>query len=326
MGTRAAEFGVPNAKSRELTFAAAAAPCAQGTLAGGRAGGNLCGGGEERKGTAGAQVLEGVGGNRQEKSEGMRRRREGGAGEAGGGGADGQEKSEGRRRRGEGGGGEPGGGGADAGRGRRVRARGEREGIREALQVDELEVGCEEGSEERGEKAGARTRKRAGGGGSVATGGGGGGRLTARGGGGKATEEFDYSHTFSKGDVGKVVEIECVDDGMVPVYVCVYVCVCMYVCVYIHYPSFPASSHPPSFLFFPPSLKEHRKCARALERERWGRGGEIGGKHACKTRTHTRTHTRTYAHIRTRARAHTHTHTHTHTHGHAGAAVEASQT
>ena len=60
------------------------------------------------------------------------------------------------------------------------------------------------------------------------------------GGGGRATEEFDYSHTFSKGDVGKVVEIECVDDGMVPVCLCVYMyngkCVYIYngKCVYIY--------------------------------------------------------------------------------------------
>ena len=45
-----------------------------------------------------------------------------------------------------------------------------------------------------------------------------------------ATEAELLPKTFSKSDVGSVVEIECQDDGMLPVCVCLCVCVCVCVC------------------------------------------------------------------------------------------------
>jgi len=86
--------------------------------------------------------------------------------------------------------------------------------------------------------------------------------------------------------------------------VCVYtmVSVCIYTCS-LFFGLFPSAF----FFFLPPSLQEHRTCVRALERGRWGRGGETYAHTHIRTRIHTHTHTYTHTN--------THTHTHTHTHG-----------
>ena len=96
---------------------------------------------------------------------------------------------------------------------------------------------------------------------------------------------------------------------------CVYVCVFMYVCVCMCVYTYILSLFPPLPIrllsLFSPHVSKNIECARALERERWGRGGaSMPVKHAhTQVSTHINTYTCAHAHAHTHVRTHIHTHT-----------------